>query len=66
MKPIKEQGKKSDTKTRNMFHFSASQFDTGQHPIHSDIVSSTAQELALYQPIEMRPNSNVLKMAIGG
>ena len=68
MKPIKERGKKSNTKKRNMFQFSAS---TVWHwpapsPIHSDIVSSTAQELPLYQPIEMRPNSNVLKMAIGG
>ena len=38
MKPIKEQGKKSDTKTRNMFQFSASQFDTGQHPIQSTLI----------------------------
>ena len=68
MKPIKERGKKSNTKKRNMFQFSASKVwhRPAPSPIHSDIVSSTAQELALYQPIEMRPNSNVLKMAIGG
>ena len=38
MKPIKERGKKSDTKTRNMFQFSASQFDIGQHPVQSTLI----------------------------